>query len=52
MSYIEDLQRKKDEHLKEEMEEYKEMRKEEKEKEADEIAQLKKKRVGSCLEYA
>lgn len=44
LSYIEDLQRKKDEHLKEEMEEYKEMRKEEKEKEADEIAQLKKKR--------
>ena len=47
LSYIEDLQRKKEEHLKEEMEEYKEMRKEEKQKEADEIAELKRKRVNS-----
>ena len=45
LSFIEDLQRKKEEHLQEEMEEYEAARKEEKQKEADEIAELKKKRV-------
>ena len=45
LSFIEDLQKKKGEHLQEEMDEYEAARKEEKQKEADEIAELKRKRV-------
>lgn len=44
LSFIEDLHRKKEEHLQEEMDEYEAARKEEKQREADEIAALKRKR--------
>ena len=45
LSFIEDLQKKKGEQLQEDMDEYEAARKEEKQKEADEIAELKRKRV-------